>query len=205
VTERERQAGLDEQARERELLKSGGARESVAGLANHAEAVANGVPPEILGDSTVLLASDFPEVQSSRRARDIARESQGSLPEPLPLTEQTPSGQSRTRPVGGSNRQNIDVQGDAALLAAAGCTEVRINQQQTTAGEGATAVGTNRPDVQGTLPNGRRVHIEYDRAPPSRALAHAKRILANDPTAIVILKVVGFEGLVENPVIGSED
>jgi len=111
------------------------------------------------------------------------------------------------REVGRSPLQNADVQADILLLeadlTAAGATidhsatphdiEARINQTQTTAGPDPTRTGTNRPDLQATLPDGRKVYIEYDRAPGTRAIDHARRILANDPTAIVILKIVDFD------------
>jgi hypothetical protein len=53
-------------------------------------------------------------------------------------------------------------------------------------------VGYNRPDLYVEI-NGRRMYIEYDRAPGSRAMDHALRILTNDPDAIVILKIIGFD------------
>jgi hypothetical protein len=77
--------------------------------------------------------------------------------------------------------------------------DVRVNRTQ--AAEGPTglirASARTRPDLQFTVrdPEGRpqRFLIEYDRSPPARSLDHLRGILERDPTAIVILKVVGFE------------
>jgi hypothetical protein len=51
-------------------------------------------------------------------------------------------------------------------------------------------VGVNRPDVQYTDATGRRVYIEYDAPPASRAVDHALRLLANDPLGIVYLRTL---------------
>jgi len=78
--------------------------------------------------------------------------------------------------------------------------DVRINRTQvaeSTTGPARASLRT-RPDLQLTIrdPEGgaQRFLIEYDRSPPTRALSHARGILERDPTAIVILKVIGFEG-----------
>ncbi len=53
------------------------------------------------------------------------------------------------------------------------------------------------PDLQYTDADGRRVYVEYDRplcsdpTRSSRGAGHEQRSKANDPTAIVILKVLG--------------
>ena len=87
------------------------------------------------------------------------------------------------------------VQDDIRRLEEAGVQfkEVRINQQQVNAAE--CRVGICRPDTQltileGSLSDGRRLYIEYDRASSSRGREHARRLLSNDPNAIVILKTV---------------
>ena len=133
-----------------------------------------GVPDLITGDADVFTKHDFPELLP-----DVAA---GGRPAPPQL--------STNRPVGGSRAQNLDVQHDIDLLLQAGADpgSIRVNQGQTS---GGARVGTNRPDVQATL-GGRRIHIEYDRAPGTRAINHARRILQNDPEAIVILKIVDF-------------
>lgn len=100
-----------------------------------------------------------------------------------------------------SQVQNLGVRADIMLVQdsilrhGGQIVELRVNQQQV--GNAFDHAGRNRPDVQFTILgaelNGRRIYIEYDRAPPSRALDHATRILANDRDAIVLLKVVDFE------------
>jgi RHS repeat-associated protein len=73
----------------------------------------------------------------------------------------------------------------------AGATDIRANQQQVAAAvNGAPVgqrVGINRPDVQYTNAAGRRVYVEIDAPPASRAVDHALRLLANDPAGIVYL------------------
>jgi hypothetical protein len=151
-----------------------------------------GIPETVFGDGHVFTADDFPDVVADR---------------PIPVGPEAPEALPLDRPVSRSALQNTDVQGDLLLLEAdlqaAGATidhttpphdlEARINQRQVTSGPDPTQTGTNRPDLQATLPDGRKVYIEYDRAPGTRAMDHAQRILANDPTAIVILKIVDFD------------
>jgi hypothetical protein len=80
------------------------------------------------------------------------------------------------------------MQADVQALKDAGATEIRINQQQI--GVTECRVGVCRPDVQATLPSGRRVIIEYDTSTSTRGAGHATRALSNDPTAVVILRTV---------------
>ena len=99
-------------------------------------------------------------------------------PEPLPLN----------RPIGQSPTQNAQLQADIAEAQANGATDFRVNQQQVNAD--GQRVGTNRPDLQYTDANGRRVYVEYDTPSSNRGPLHEQRINANDPGAIVILKTV---------------
>ena len=99
------------------------------------------------------------------------------------------------RTVGKSRRQNVMVQDDIKRLRGADVrfNEVRIDQQQVNAAK--CRVGICRSDTQITilessLSDGRRLYIEYDRASSNRGRAHARRLLSNDPNAIIILKTV---------------
>ena len=92
------------------------------------------------------------------------------------------------RAVGRSAAQNRAVQKDAEYLKSIGAGDVRINQQQVNQAE--CRVGICRPDLQGTLPSGKRIYIEYDRRSSKRGPKHASRILSNDANGIVILKTV---------------
>ncbi|MCW2601818.1 MAG: Large exoprotein involved in heme utilization or adhesion, partial [Frankiales bacterium] len=83
------------------------------------------------------------------------------------------------RDVGASPSQNAAMRDDVAYLESIKATGIRINQQQLNAAE--CRVGTCRPDVQATLPNGRRVVIEYDTAVSTRGAGHATRALSNNP------------------------
>lgn len=92
------------------------------------------------------------------------------------------------RPVSKSPTQNAEVQRDIAAAQAQGGRDFRVNQQQVNAQ--GQRVGTNRPDLQYTDANGRRVYIEYDTTSSTRGPAHQTRIQANDPNGRVILKTV---------------
>jgi uncharacterized Zn-binding protein involved in type VI secretion len=110
------------------------------------------------------------------------------LPQDVAVNPKPPPALSTKRPVGRSPTQNAQVQRDIADIRAAGGRDIRVNQQQVNArGE---RVGINRPDLQYTDVNGRRVNIEYDVPSSARGPMHETRILANDPSAIVILKKV---------------
>jgi hypothetical protein len=66
-----------------------------------------------------------------------------------------------------------------------GYTDIRVNQQQVNAA--GERVGVNRPDVQGTNPQGVREYVEYDTSKSHRAAGHESRIMANDPNGEVKL------------------
>ncbi|MET8909962.1 DUF4157 domain-containing protein [Micromonospora sp. NPDC004551] len=158
-------------------------RADVAMAESHAVAREAGVPETILGDATPMTRADF-EAALPTSGPGLTR------PAPPAIPIRNASGQFTNRGVGRSSVQNIDVRHDIELLEAAGANNFRINQTQVDVTD-TLRLGTNRPDVQATL-NGRRIHIEYDRAPGDRALEHARRILSNDPNAIVLLKIVDF-------------
>ncbi|MBX3585259.1 MAG: hemagglutinin repeat-containing protein [Ramlibacter sp.] len=92
------------------------------------------------------------------------------------------------RTVGNSSTQNAAMQADVDYLKSINATDIRVNQQQVDSA--VCRVGICRPDVQATLPNGRRITIEYDTTSSTRATGHATRTLSNDPNAIVILRTV---------------
>ncbi|MEJ9078430.1 hypothetical protein WKY82_08410 [Gordonia malaquae] len=111
----------------------------------------------------------------SRVARDIA-----VSPTPtkvLPLT----------RPVGRSSVQNQFVQNRIVDLKNQGATNFRVNQQQIN--YQGRRVGINRPDLQYNL-NGKRFYEEFDLPSSSRGFPHKERILANDPSGVVVLWTV---------------
>ena len=136
-----------------------------------------GVPDTVYGDGHVFTGDDFPDAVPDR---------------PLPPGREAPDAlPTQGREVGRSALQNTDVQADILLLeadlTAAGATidhsaaphdiEARINQTQTTAGPDPTRTGTNRPDLQATLPDGRKLYIE-DRSRPGDAVDRSR---APDP------------------------
>ena len=146
-----------------------------------------GVPQEVLGDAYVMTRRDFPNDVPDR---------------PLPAGRPAPPRLTTTgRVISLSEIQNLELRADLQLTqrslegSGARIVDVRLNQQQTI--NAGTRSGTNRPDLQLTILHaelsGRRIYVEYERSPPTRAIEHARRILANDPDAIVILKVSDFE------------
>jgi hypothetical protein len=99
-----------------------------------------------------------------------------------------------TRPVGGSATQNAAAAADIAYLDSIGAINIQVNQAQlNVTGTTQAAVcrsGICRPDVQATLPDGRRIIIEYDTRTSTRGVPHAIRRQSNDPNAIIILRRV---------------
>jgi hypothetical protein len=166
-----------------------GLETSVTSATSLARAGRARIPTELHADGTVLTRADFPNVPAGGPGTSRP------APPQLPPVTMDPVGSGfpvAGRPVSRSDIQNADVLHDYDLLVRAGVDpkSIRINQRQVS---GGAAVGTNRPDLSAELPSGQRVHIEYDRAPGTRAMAHAQRILTNDPDAIVILKIVDFD------------
>jgi hypothetical protein len=164
---------------------------SVSSETSLARAEEAGIPSELTGDATVMTQVDFPEVVPNAPPA-TGRPAPAQL---QPVTQMDPSGSGfaiEGRPISRSEMQNVDMLHDYDLLLRAGADPalIRVNQRQVI---GERAVGTNRPDLYAVLPNGQRIHIEYDRAPGTRAMDHARRILTNDPHAIVILKIIDFD------------
>jgi hypothetical protein len=103
-------------------------------------------------------------------------------PEPPPMR---PLG----RPIGRPSH-NAALREEIQRALAEGASDFRVNQQQITAEAQGVRVGANRPDLQYTNASGRRVFFEFDAPPPTRAVPHAFRLLANDPSAIVYLRTL---------------
>ena len=104
------------------------------------------------------------------------------------MSPQAPKPRPLNRPIGCSSTQNARLQADIAKVKAEGATDIRVNQQQVNAN--GELVGKNRPDLQYTDANGRRVYVEYDTSASRRGPGHRARILANDPNGEVILEEV---------------
>jgi hypothetical protein len=113
----------------------------------------------------------------------LAREPQdvkvsGTQPEPaMPVAG---------RRVGDTPNQQAQLEYDLNNLPP-GAEAVRVNQWQVDAND--KVQGINRPDLQYTL-NGKRYYIEYEQPSNPRGLPHAQRILRNDPTGAVTVKLV---------------
>lgn len=108
------------------------------------------------------------------------------LPQDINVNPNAPTALPTNRPIGGSAAQNAEAQAEIRRLQQAGYTNIRVNQQQVNAL--GLRVGTNRPDVQATAPNGQRVYIEYDTSRSMRGPMHEIRIKANDPSGHVQLR-----------------
>ena len=110
---------------------------------------------------------------------------QARLPQDIAVSPTPPRALPLNRPVGRASH-NRALQADIAALPN-GATDIRVNQQQVNAkGE---RVGINRPDLQYTL-NGKRYYVEYEGPANPRGDMHEARIMANDPDAIFILRLV---------------
>jgi DNA repair exonuclease SbcCD ATPase subunit len=91
------------------------------------------------------------------------------------------------RKVGGTPNQEAQMRADVEAAVKQGAKDIRINERQVDAN--GRLQGTNRPDLQYTL-GGRRIYIEYEQPSNPRGLRHATRLIPNDPTAKVIVKLV---------------
>lgn len=89
--------------------------------------------------------------------------------------------------IGTTPNQAAQLEADLQHIKSLGAKDVRVNQHQVTAA--GQRVGINRPDVQYTV-NGQRYYIEYEQPGNPRGMEHVKRILANDPNAIIEVKLV---------------
>jgi hypothetical protein len=117
---------------------------------------------------------------TNRTAVDVAR--QNDYPDAPPANE------GKNSRIGGSKTQNADVNKWVKILKNLGADDIRVNQEQVN-GQGIR-VGQNRPDLQFTLGD-KRFYIEWDTSSSSRGVAHAMRILANDPSAGNYIQVDG--------------
>ena len=148
-----------------------GISSSLNGLSKEDQAIIN----HLAKGGTVLTSNQRPAI--ARTARDRAVN-------PIPTEAKDLEG----RTIGKTLTQNQAVQADATYLENLGATDIRINQQQVNGN--LCRVGICRPDLQATLPSGKRVYIEYDRSTSSRGIPHADRIFSNDKDAIVILRTL---------------
>ncbi|WP_156160726.1 hypothetical protein [Demequina soli] len=125
------------------------------------------------GTPSVLELSRVAANTGTRLAQDIA------------VSPAAPRALGLSRSIGRASH-NQALQADIAALPR-GATGIRVNQQQVNAlGQ---RVGINRPDLQYTL-NGQRYYVEYEGLANPRGALHEARILANDPGANFILRIV---------------
>jgi hypothetical protein len=107
------------------------------------------------------------------------------LAQDIAVSPAAPRALATSRSIGRASH-DAALQADIASLPA-GARNVRVNQQQVNAlGQ---RVGINRPDLQYTL-NGRRYYVEYEGTGNPRGAAHRARIIANDPGAVFLLRIV---------------
>ena len=144
---------------------------SLNGLSKSDQAIIN----HLAKDGTVLTSNQRPAIARTARDKTV---------NPIPIAAKEPEGRTISRTLA----QNQAVQADAIYLKNLGATDIRINQQQVNGN--LCRVGICRPDLQATLPSGKRVYIEYDRSTSSRGIPHADRIFSNDKDAIVILRTL---------------
>lgn len=148
---------------------------SIIGLATLPTAIRGGGISRVggLSEQTSSLGGPVAATAGTRLAQDIA------------VSPVAPSALGLGRSIGRASH-NQALQAEIAALPR-GATGIRVNQQQVNAlGQ---RVGINRPDLQYTL-NGQRYYIEYEGLANPRGALHEARILANDPGANFILRIV---------------
>ncbi|MBX9790671.1 MAG: RHS repeat-associated core domain-containing protein [Pirellulales bacterium] len=115
------------------------------------------------------------------------------LPQDVAVNPKAPPAK-QSGSIGTSEAQQAALARDIRRARAEGATDIRVNQEQVNAA--MERVGINRPDLQYTRPDGTRVYIEYDTSTPGsfpnspRGPLHAERIMANDPSGVVITNVI---------------
>lgn len=129
-------------------------------------------------DRQIEAAKPKPAQGQGRDPADVAREKESPVPPPP----------KETGKIGDSKAQDAELQKDIQEARSLGATDIRVNQEQVNGQK--KRVGINRPDLQYTLPDGTRVYIEYDSTTSGRGPDHKKRILANDPSGKVVLKII---------------
>lgn len=162
-----------------------------------------GLPDDFIHSGTVLTARDFADVVPDRVLPNPKRASRiGTEAEEL---RRGFAGRRPTSAPDPADVQHLEFKGDWHLLSShlekveASVKELAINRTQRTDGPlGSSKASTQtRPDVQLAIVdanlNGKRVFIEYDRFPGTRSMMHAREILTRDPSAIVVIKLVGHE------------
>lgn len=97
-----------------------------------------------------------------------------------------PRGNNGNGPVHGGSKHNDAVDQDIQDMKDKGYTDIRKNQAQVDAQ--GNKVGNNRPDSQGTRPDGKREYREQD-TDPNRSTQHGETIKRNDPSGICILSI----------------
>ena len=108
--------------------------------------------------------------------------------------------------IGKSAIQNADAQTWVRQVKNLRARDIRVNQEQVN-GSGVH-VGINKPDLQFTLGK-QRYYVEWDTPSSGRAIPHAQRIYANDPSATNILildypyQMPNLQGLTEQIILIS--
>jgi RHS repeat-associated protein len=148
-----------------------------------AQEMVNDIPYMVLG--SVIFGKIFRLI--GRACGRIRVRPPGRLPQDENVNPRAPKPLPTHRRIGTSPAQAAELQADIQAARAQGATDIRVNQEQVNAA--GERVGRNRPDLQYTQPNRKRVYFEYDRNPAS-GLAHQQRIMANDKSCTVILKTI---------------
>ncbi len=102
------------------------------------------------------------------------------------ITTKAPEGNNGDSGVHGGVAHNALIDNEIARMKKAGYTDIRKHQAQVDVN--GNKVGSNLPDVQGTI-NGVREIVEFD-TKDSNGIRHEKVIRQNDPNAKIILKSV---------------
>ena len=133
----------------------------------------------------LALSSTLGDPRQARPAQRVARLDRDKAVDgkTAPLVKPT------SRHVAQNQAINAEKNRDVSRLYKQGASQVRVDQRQVqyVGDNNYTQKGLNRPDCQGIFENKPPVHIEYDTR-LDQLLIRRDRILANDPTANVILK-----------------
>lgn len=125
--------------------------------------------------------------QATKNGVKISTDGQKRLPQDTKVDPTAPEPLPLDRKIGTNKAQDKQLREDIDDAIANDATDIRVNQQQVDAN--GNRVGVNRPDLQYTTKDGKRVYVEYDQK-PSSGISHKERIDANDSNGEVILKTI---------------
>jgi hypothetical protein len=136
---------------------------------------------EEIGDNNHEIGKVTKELDNLRNLQ------QGRVKQDIDVDPDPPPNNDGNSTIGTTPNQDLQLKVDIAAARNAGAADIRVNQEQVNAG--GKRIGINKPDLQYTIGK-QRYYVEYEQPGNPRGMDHVKRILANDPTAKITVKLI---------------